>query len=107
MCGRVIIHLNSTFDDVSDIGCLILVNIKSLKHFQFQSLLIESERKGLLEQCEKLESIQNIVNFDNEFLQVSSMDTPNIMYMNFRMLDSNKSNEETTIIKLDCDTLHC
>ena len=61
----------------------------------------------MLDQCQKTETIQKIVKYDSEFLQVSSIDDPSIMYMNCRMIDFNKSNEETTIIKLDCDTLNC
>ena len=33
MCGRVIIHLNESLNNVSDIGCIILVKIKSFQSF--------------------------------------------------------------------------
>lgn len=35
------------------------------------------------------------------------MDASNIMYMNCQMLDLNKQNEETIIIKMDCNNLVC
>jgi hypothetical protein len=35
------------------------------------------------------------------------MDFSNIMYMVCPVIDSTKSHEETTIVKMDCDTLCC
>ena len=44
-----------------------------------------------MDQCQKTdESIQKIVKYESEFLQVSSIDDPSIMYMNYRLIDNNK-----------------
>lgn len=35
------------------------------------------------------------------------MNAPHYMYMNCRIYDYNKSQEETTIVKMNCNTLGC
>ena len=68
----------------------------------------DHERNQIIESCQKGETLWKIMKFNDEFIQVSSMDAPNLMYMNCCLNDHSKSsNEETTIIKMDCNDLQC
>lgn len=109
MCGRVLIQLSKSFDEILNIGCILLEKNSSEIDYKFISLvknnMINVEGKELILRTLKTRLRENyVVEFSFDCPPISPMDQSNFLYL---LNCYDKHSGDTSVVKLNTDSLEC
>lgn len=109
MCGRVLIQLSKSFDEITNIGCIVLEKNNSEFDYNFISLIkggmVNTEGKDfILKTLKTRQTEKYVAEFTFEKPPISPIDQSNILYfLNVHDMMSG----DTSVVKLNTDTLEC
>jgi hypothetical protein len=109
MCGRVLIQLSKSFDEITNIGCIVLQKTNGQLDYNFTSLirhgLVNTEGKDAILKTLRTRSTEKfVVEFTFEKPPLSPQDQSGILYF-LNMHDMMSG--DTSVVKLNTDTLEC
>jgi hypothetical protein len=107
MCGRVLIQLSKSFDEIINIGCILLEKNSSEVDYKFISLvknnMVNVEGKDLILKTLKTRLKENYV---VEFSFITPPISPMESFMYF-LNCYDKLSGDTSVVKLNTETLEC
>lgn len=109
MCGRVLIQMSKSFDEITNIGCIVLEKSATIFDYNFHSLIkngvINTEAKDLIVKTLKNKKTEKYVaEFTFDKSPISPKDRSNVLYFLNR---HDMQTGETSVVKLNTETLEC
>ena len=103
MCGKLIMKLNDSHDDLDQIGCIVMTGGEASKrNYKFKSLLIEKDQE-YIDDCIK-KNPDDCVSFSFDIKPLYQENKSDVIYFH-NIVDMMTG--ETSIIKLFTDTFDC